>query len=293
MVSVVACLLGGVVLLGAAALKAADGAGARAALSTYGLHGEAAARAWAALVAVEAALAVGVGAGLDGAALGAAALMAAFAVVQAVALLSGRAGSPCACFGARGRLGPGSVGRSALLAAGYAALPLLPRDHIGTEGWLAIGLAAALLGLAALTVVVLGLAREVGALRMAVGPQGALEIPHEGPEIGARSALAAAFGDDLDDDRLGLAVFTSESCRVCQALRPAIAAFGRDPLVTLRTFDEEAEEEAWAAADVPGSPYAVALAGDGTVLAKGTFNTAAQLESVLATAERRRGALSG
>jgi hypothetical protein len=293
MVAVVACLVGGVVLLGAAALKAADGAGARAALATYGLHGETAARAWAALVAVEAALAVGVGAGADGAAYAAAGLMALFALAQSAALLSGRAGSPCACFGARGRLTGGSLGRTVLLAAGFAVLPLLPDGHVGTEGWLAIGLGAALLGLAALTVVVLGLAREVGALRMAVGPQGALEVPHEGPEIGARSALAAAFGDDLRDGRLGLAVFTSETCRMCQALRPAVAAFGRDPLVALRTFDEAAEAEAWAAADIPGSPYAVALDGDGTVLAKGTFNTAAQLESVLAAAERRRGALSG
>jgi hypothetical protein len=88
-------------------------------------------------------------------------------------------------------------------------------------------------------------------------------------------------------------VFTSEGCRMCQALHPAIAAFGRNPLVALRTFDEYEHADAWAAADVPGSPYAVALDGDGTVLAKGTFNTAAQLESVLATAERRRGALSG
>src|SRR5216684_8355151 len=39
--------------------------------------------------------------------------------------------------------------------------------------------------------------------------------------------------------------------------------------------------------DVPGSPYAVVLGLDGTVLAKGTFNSLGQLESVLATAERR------
>jgi hypothetical protein len=39
---------------------------------------------------------------------------------------------------------------------------------------------------------------------------------------------------------------------------------------------------------VPGSPFAVAIGRDGRVLAKGTFNSLAQLESVLATAERRR-----
>jgi hypothetical protein len=39
---------------------------------------------------------------------------------------------------------------------------------------------------------------------------------------------------------------------------------------------------------VPGAPFAVALDRDGTVLAKGTFNSLGQLESVMATAERRR-----
>jgi hypothetical protein len=292
-VSVVACLLGALVLLGSAGLKLADGAGSRAALSTYGLRGEWAARAWAALVAVEAALAFGVGAGIDSAAWAAAGLLAAFTVVQSVALVAGRGGAPCACFGARGSLSLASVARSGLLTAGFAVLPLLPREQPTTEGWLAIGLAAALLGLAALTVVVLALAREVGQLRMSVLPQGALEIPHEGPELGGRTALVEAFGDELAGGRLGLAVFTSEGCGMCRSLAPAIAAFGRDPFVALRTFDEARDADAWAAADVPGSPYAVALDVGGTVLAKGTFNTAAQLESVLAAAERRREALRG
>jgi hypothetical protein len=155
---------------------------------------------------------------------------------------------------------------------------------------LAIGLAAALAGLVALTVVVLALAREVGMLRLAVPQAGALEVAHEGPEIGARSALAAGF-PELRPGRLGLAVFTSEGCGMCRALKPAIERFGEHPSVVLRTFDEHTDADAWAAADVPGSPFAVALDADGTVLAKGTFNSGAQLESVLAAAERRRGAV--
>ncbi len=292
MVSVVVCLVGAVVLLIAAGSKLADGAGSRAALATYGLHGEAAARAWAALVAIEAGLALGVGAGVDGAAWAAAALMAGFTAAQAVALIGGRGGAPCACFGARGGLSNATLGRSALLTAGYAVLPLLPRERLGTETWLGIGLGAALLGLAALAVVVFGLAREVGTLRLSLVPQGALEIAHEGPEVGGRSALCDAFGVDLGS-RLALAVFTSEGCGMCRALAPAIAAFGRDPFVSLRTFDEARDAGVWAAADVPGSPYAVVLDGAGSVLAKGTFNSAAQLESVLTTAERRRRAVSG
>jgi hypothetical protein len=54
------------------------------------------------------------------------------------------------------------------------------------------------------------------------------------------------------------------------------------------TFDEEADAEAWQALAVPGSPYAVALGPDGVVLAKGTFNSLYQLESVVAAALHTR-----
>ena len=289
MVAVAACLVLGFVLLASALLKLADPIGTRAALATYGIRGSAT-LAWGALIAVETVLAVGVGAGLDGAAYAAATLLAVFTAAQATALVSGRAGAPCACFGARGTISRATVGRSALLAIAYAALPLLPRTDPTTEGWLAAGLAVALLGLAALGVVVMALAREVGMLRLAADPRGALEVAHEGPEVGGRTALAERF--ELAPGRIGLAVFSSDGCGLCRALAPAVQAFGRDPRVALRTFDEVADADAWAAADIPGSPFAVALDGDGTVLAKGTFNTGAQLESVLAAAERRRGAVN-
>jgi hypothetical protein len=290
MVSVVCALTLGLVLLAAAALKLAGGAGARAALATYGLTGRTAWVAWAGLIVVEAGLGVAVAAGVDAAAWAAALLMAGAAVVQIGAILAGRAGAPCGCFGMRGRVGNASVGRALALAAALAVLPVLPRTEPSDAGWLAIGLGFALAGLLALTVVVLALAREVGMLRLAVPQAGALEVAHEGPEIGARSALGAAFGPELASGRLGLAVFTSEGCGLCRVLAPTIARFGTHPRVTLRTFDERADADAWAVADVPGSPFAVALDADGTVLAKGTFNTGAQLESVLAAAERRRGA---
>ena len=90
-------------------------------------------------------------------------------------------------------LGRRSAGRAAALAAAFALVPLLPREEPSTEQWLTIGLVAALAGLVALAVVVLALAREIGMLRLSVAPRGALEVAHEGPEIGARSALAAAF----------------------------------------------------------------------------------------------------
>jgi hypothetical protein len=291
MVSVVACLVLGLVLLASAVLKLVDGAGSRAALATYGVRSARAARAvWALLVCVEGALAVAVGAGVDAAAYAAGGLFALFCAAQATALASGRDGAPCACFGARGRISRGSLARTALLAVAFAVLPLLPRSEPSTEGWLAVGLAAALLGLGVVSVAVLALAREVGMLRLAADPRGALEVAHEGPEVGGRTALAEHL--EVAPGRIGLAVFSSDGCGLCRALAPAVEAFGRDPRVALRTFDELRDADAWAAADVPGSPFAVALDADGTVLAKGTFNTGAQLESVLAAAERRRGVVS-
>jgi hypothetical protein len=241
------------------------------------------------LIVVEAGLGIAVAAGSQAAAVAAAVLMAGACAVQVGAILAGRGGAPCACFGAKGRVGSASAGRAAALAAAFAVVPLLPRTEPTTDQWLAIGLAFALAGLVALGVVVLALAREVGMLRLSVAPKGALEVDHEGPEIGAR--LQAAFGETLVPGTIGLAVFTSEGCGLCRALAPAVAAFGEHPAVTLRTFDEVEDAAAWAAADVPGSPFAVALDADGTVLAKGTFNTGAQLESILAAAERRRGAV--
>jgi hypothetical protein len=286
MVSVVACLVMGLVLLASAALKLVDPRGTQAALGTYGIR--AGARlVWAGLVAVEAGLGVAVAAGVDAAAYAAAGLLAVFAVAQVVALATGRGGAPCACLGARGQVSDASVGRAVLLAAALATLPQLPRGDVTTDQWLGLGLAAALLGVVVLGVAVVALAREVGMLRLAVDPRGALEVAHEGPEIGARTALAERF--EPAGDLIGLAVFTSEGCQLCHALAPTVAAFGRHPQVALLEFDEVRDADAWSLADVPGSPFAVALAADGTVLAKGTFNTGAQLESVLAAAERRRG----
>ena len=286
MVSVVVCLVLGLVLIAAAGLKLAGGARARAALASYGIRDPRAAYVvWAGLIGAELVLGVGVAVGSTLAATAAALLMAGATAAQVGAILSGRTGAPCGCFGARGTIGRASAGRAAALAAALALAPLLPREEPTTEGWLAV----ALLGLAGLAVVVLALAREVGMLRLSVAPRGALEIAHEGPEVGARSALATRFA--LEERHLGLAVFTSEGCGQCRALAPVIAGFGRHSSVVLRTFDELADADAWSAGDVPGSPFAVALDADGTVLAKGTFNTGAQLESVLAAAERRRGAV--
>jgi hypothetical protein len=275
------------VLVVAAISKVAGGRRGQDALATFGIDSERGrAVASGALVAVELALAAGVAAGLDAFAWSAAIFMLGLAGMLVSAIASGRGGEPCGCFGSRSTVGWAPVARNVGLAAGFAAVPFLPAKEPTTEGWLAIGLGVALLACAALAVAVLALAREIGVLRLRVGPGSALEIPEEGPELGSRSPLVERFAVG-PDERHAIAVFTSEGCRVCQGMGPAIELLRSDPAIAIEVFDESDHADAWAALDVPGSPYAVALSPEGIVLAKGTFNNLAQLESVIAAAERR------
>src|SRR3954471_14042847 len=128
MLPVLLALLLGAVLVGSALLKLADGPRTGAALGTYGIHGDTAARvAWSALIAAELVLAVAIVAGVEAAGWAGAALFAGFTVAQAVARTWGRAGPRCACLGARGRVARGWLARAAGLTVAFAVLPLLDR----------------------------------------------------------------------------------------------------------------------------------------------------------------------
>lgn len=278
--------LGGVLVVAAVA-KLRDRDAARRGVAALGFRSAAAARAglWL-LVALELGLGVAVIAGVEGAAWLAAALMALLALVLAGAIAAGRAGEPCGCFGARSRIGWRGVARNLALAGGLAAVAVLPEETLTTQQWLGLGLVAAFAASAGLAAAVWALAREVGLLRLRVGPAAALEIPSEGPELGSRTGLVERIPGAAGAE-LALAVFSSEGCHICRALRPAVDSVAAHPAVAVGRFEEHADADAWAALDVPGSPYAVALDRQGTVLAKGTFNNLAQLESILAAAERR------
>ncbi len=288
MVATIADVVLGLVLLGSAGTKLAAPTRTRAALATYGLR-EPRGRslAWGAAVAAEVLLGIGVALGLDPAAWAAAALMLAFAALLARALRAGRSGQPCGCLGARSRVSPTALARTLALAAGFAALPFVPDERLSIDAWLAIGLGIALAAIAALAVLVLGLAREVGELRLALPPQMPLEIEGEGPQRGTRAAVIDRF-IPAPAARFALAVFSSEGCPMCQALQPAVTALQRDPLLAVETFDEHDDADVWRALAIPGSPYALVLSLDGTVLAQGTFNSARQLEALVATGEGRQ-----
>ncbi len=180
-------------------------------------------------------------------------MMAAFAAALVVALLRGRAGAPCACFGSRSVVGWPGVARNVVLAAAFAALPLLPDRSLSTDEWLGIGLAAALLGCLGLAIAVLALAREVGMLRLRLGSDSALEIPDEGPELGARSGVIARFSPG-ERAELALAVFVSRSCAACAALEPAIESLAGEPMLAVESFEEGDEPGVWAELGIPGQP---------------------------------------
>lgn len=270
----------------AAVSKVARAGESRAALRSWGIRSAGGRRAaWLALVLVEAGLAVALAAGVPGSPEVAAAVLSVFALGLVVQLVRGRAGAPCGCFGGRSRIGLPALLRTIALAALCACIPVLSSVRVSTQQWLVAGLLVALVAIAGLVVAVLALAREVGELRLSLGPQSALSIAGEGPELGGRLALVERFEAPFD---LALGVFSSATCPICEALEPAVRLVGREPGVSVRVFDEAADADVWAALDVPGSPYAVVLDEDGVVVSKGTFNTLAQLEGVLAVGERRR-----
>lgn len=278
------------VLALSAGLKLRDFEAGAEAVAVYGLNGRHSRRlALGLLVAGELVIAGALAAGLAWSDWAATALFAAFALATSGALLAGRGGLPCACFGSSSRLSWASPARAVLLGAlaGTTGAGVLPAAPNGYDRWLTVGLAAALVAVAGLATVGLALAREIGVLRLSLAGQGALEIDSEGPPLGEPQA----WGDALPSHShalVRLAVFSSDGCPLCRRLAPVVAYVQQDPVLSVRVFDEVGDAGVWAAARVPGSPYAVALDESDAVLAKGTFNNLAQLESIVATARRRK-----
>jgi hypothetical protein len=275
-----------VVLAAAVLAKLANGESGRAALRTWGLQTARSQRVgWIALVVVEAVLAAGLAVGVPGAAEVAAVVLAGFAGAVGLALVRGRGGAPCGCFGSRSRVSRLALARAVVPAAAAASVPALSGVRLSVQTWLVVGCLLALRAIGALAVALLALARELGELRLSLGPQSALSIEGEGPELGSRLAVIDRFDPQAS---LALAVFSSAACRLCQALEPAVRLVGREPGVGVVVFDETRDAEVWRALAIPGSPYAVVMDEEGQVVSKGTFNTLAQLEGLLAAAERMR-----
>ena len=228
---------------------------------------------------VELVVAVGLLVGAPFAPLVGSALFAVFALATTRALLRGKRGAPCGCFGGRSRIGWPAVARDVTFAVTLAAVPVLPTTFPSPVGWLALGLAGAFVCIVGLSLAVVALIRELGVLRLRLPPDVALDIPDEGPAVGSRVDLPPAVGAPLT-----LAVFSSHGCRLCRALEPAVAAFASEPSLTVNVYDELRDADIWERLRVPGSPYAVAIDRHGEVRAKGTFNSYGQLEAIVEAA---------
>jgi hypothetical protein len=212
----------------------------------------------------------------------AAGLLLAFAGWQWRAVASGRSGTPCPCLGGATTYGRPSALRVSAAASIAAMVAIAPTPSLALDGWLAIIVGVLALTLAAVGAVAYSLAGQVAVLRARPIARGALEIEAEGPPTGSDSPLIERF--QARGGELALAVFTSPGCAMCVELTPAVDALAERPGVEVVVFDEERDILAWRVSAIPGSPYAVAMNAQGLVLAKGTFNTAEQLESIPTTA---------
>ncbi|MDQ3982922.1 MAG: hypothetical protein M3271_09625 [Actinomycetota bacterium] len=180
------------------------------------------------------------------------------------------------------------------------------------QGWWAVSYVVMWLLLAALTVVVVALARQIGTLHLRLGPRGALEADDEGPPLGEAPPPEESTDAQGRPARIGgpgepqLLLFVSPGCHLCEQVLPSLPAVARahelDPYVLADTDAEETVSQyerrrlparVVSAAGiaqryrVPGTPYVVVLDRLGIVRAKGTVNNLEQMEGLVETGARR------
>jgi uncharacterized membrane protein YphA (DoxX/SURF4 family) len=253
-------------------------------LQAYGVPARSAGQLAMALVAFEAVLGALLVAGLlvPWSAYAALGLGVVFVVALAQARARGIKRLRCGCFGA----GEGLTSLLLLRAAGFTGLAALAAfgEELGApsrDTLVVVVLAVLAVAVAALGLLVLALYRQVGVLTLRLGPRVPLELAEEGPPVGSRAPALEHLGDHGSD----LIVFFSPGCRLCRQLAPGVAALAREG-VPVRLVHEDEEPDAFERWNVPGTPFAVALA-DGAVAAKGTVNTLEEVDELLLVAKRR------
>lgn len=159
------------------------------------------------------------------------------------------------------------------------------------------------------TVVMLGLMRQVGLLHERSSPMGAMITDH-GPDIGDKApeldltdfaGRAVRIGGPSADGRQTLLMFTAPTCPVCDKLFPIIKSIARAEKISVVMISDGAPEEhrrfldshdlgeiryvvsaeAGMAFQVGKIPYGVLLDPQGVIRAKGLTNTREHLESLL------------
>ena len=177
------------------------------------------------------------------------------------------------------------------------------------SGWWLVSYVVLWALVAALALLTLALARQIGTLHLRLGPRGALELDEEGPALGDAPEPVDAHDIDGRPVAIGgpgdpqLLLFVSPGCPVCREVLPSLPVAARvggmRPVVVSDSVDPAdgvpvtggapvvLGPEVARAYFVPGTPYAVALDRLGVVRAKGTINNLEQLEGLADTARRR------
>ena len=224
MIEIVVRVALALLLGGAAVAKLLSPRTSEAALATFGFAAGALRRgAWVALIVTELALAAGVALGSNAAAFGAAALMAMFAALMGHALMRGRAGAPCACFGARSTIGPLSVVAQPRARRRLRRRPVPPGrpTRAPTPGSRSGSRWRSPPAPAWRSLCSPWRARS-GCCACSSGPRARSRSRARAPPSGRASPPWPAAWRFEGHAELGLAVFTSESCHLCQTLAPAI-----------------------------------------------------------------------
>lgn len=164
--------------------------------------------------------------------------------------------------------------------------------------------------LLALTLVVLGLARQIGVLHRRLGPAGALmlsksvKVGEKSPELRLKTidATDVVIGDTDPAGRSTLIMFVAPDCPVCGRLVPIVKAIARseerhlrvvfasdgDPQAQYRYRAEKGLEgfpyvlspELGMRFEIGKLPYAVLLDKDGVVAGQGLVNSREHIESL-------------
>ncbi len=136
-----------------------------------------------------------------------------------------------------------------------------------------------------LTVLVLGfsvvaLLRQIGVLHTRVAPMG-VHFAGEGPELDQPAPALESV--DYAASPYTLLAFTSPTCEICAALKPALQRLSRGyDEIDLKIVDHETAADTFADFRVRSTPYLIAVDADGIVRSRGVANTLDQAEEMLA-----------
>lgn len=182
----------------------------------------------------------------------------------------------------------------------------------GMTGWWMASYIVLWVLVVVLSILLIGLARQVGTLHLRLGPRGALELDDEGPPLGEappsmdtrdHSGRPVTIGGPGTPQFL---LFVSPDCPVCREVLPSLPVVSQvGQMAAYAISDSESEKGAREyrsvggvarlilgpgisqAYRVPGTPYAVILDALGVVRAKGTVNNLEQMEGLVDTARAR------